>query len=319
MFNSTDIFETGWVYSYEWTWRDNGTWLAFLVYQSYASLIQVIRSLEHRRNTIFWIVMNFGMASNILGGLSGLVYLDCLTFNEDPAASCEPQRMVFHVFVILYYQISFSLLYYRKLKIVPDMVVRQGFLDAVILILCTGFLLAGNMSAFFMNEMDSFSFDLYSGIAAILVFLYFDLWFMFKITQLTMEKAQKWVIFQLTVRTGSIKLLYLVGSFSFRTWGGNHYTNTFWNMGYCLVSLAVIETLMSAQFLKLFKSQPDELKESLIPDQLPIQDTKNEGKRAWSDRPASPCDGERGDNNSNTSQGKTFKTDPYLIITRSSD
>ncbi|KAJ3231380.1 hypothetical protein HDU77_001118 [Chytriomyces hyalinus] len=46
--------------------------------------------------------------------------------------------------------------------------------------------------------------------------------------------------------------LYLVGSISYKTWGGNFYINILWNMGFYVLPLYSVDSVVSPKFLKLF-------------------------------------------------------------------
>ncbi|ORY37610.1 hypothetical protein BCR33DRAFT_721349 [Rhizoclosmatium globosum] len=123
----------------------------------------------------------------------------------------------------------------------------------IVLLVCISLNLAANLPCLYMDLTTCFNQDLYQAIAAGISFAYFDVWFLIVVARKTFEKGGKWEVLQLSALTGSITAIYLAGSVSYKShWGGNFYTNILWNMGYCILPLFCIDSVVSPKFLKLF-------------------------------------------------------------------
>ncbi|ORY33912.1 hypothetical protein BCR33DRAFT_723118 [Rhizoclosmatium globosum] len=246
--NITNIQTSGWVYTYTWAQRDNATWIAFQLLQLVTTLTLLVKSISLAKKSLFWVVLYFGLVSNLATSITGMYYLDCITFNMDPKADCTRRMRTTYVTAPFTFISSFWLLYYRKLNLCRD----PYFLDLVVFWICSIGTLTGHMPCLLPGLKNCFDFDLGTGIGALLAFLYFEIWFLIKISWMTMAPAKKWYICQLSLRTGCIKAVYVMGSISYRAWGGNFYTNEAWNMGYCIAPLMVIDSVMSPKFFDLF-------------------------------------------------------------------
>ncbi|ORY33911.1 hypothetical protein BCR33DRAFT_723117 [Rhizoclosmatium globosum] len=246
--NITSTQTSGWIYTYTWAQRDNATWIAFQALQLVITLTLFIKSTSLAKKTLFWAVLYFGLISNFATSIAGMYYLDCITFNMDPNADCTHRMRANYVSVPFTFVTSFWLLYYRKVMLCRDPI----YIDVVVFFLCSAGTLIAHMPCWFPGLKNCFGFDLGTGAGAFLAFVYFEIWFLVKISRMTMSPARKWYICQLSLRTGCIKAIYVLGSISYRTWGGNFYTNEMWNMGYCIAPLMVIDSVMSPRFFELF-------------------------------------------------------------------
>ncbi|KAJ3376975.1 hypothetical protein HDU80_003547, partial [Chytriomyces hyalinus] len=139
-----------------------------------------------------------------------------------------------------------------KYKVVPEKIGYTGAVDMVVLVACCSLNFAADVPCLYSDINTCFFQDVYQASAGALSFLYFDLWFLVCVTRKTFEKGGKWEVLQLCALTGSMTFIYLVGSISYKTWGGNFYTNILWNMGYCVLPLYCIDSVVSPKFLKMF-------------------------------------------------------------------
>ncbi|KAI9329441.1 hypothetical protein BDR26DRAFT_872383 [Obelidium mucronatum] len=200
--------------------------------------------------------------------ISGLFFIDCLLFNTHPDPNvCHRQLNACYVFEALCYLFSYYLLFFRKFIVVPsELFDKPGALDFFIMLICMGCSLALNVPCIYGDIVTCFNQDIYQAGACCLSFLYFEILFLVQVAGKTFEASsnsrkstsrttgrQKIEILQMCVLTGSIALVYLFGSLSYKSWGGNFYTNAMWNMGWCVLPLFCIQTVMSRRFMDLFK------------------------------------------------------------------
>ncbi|KAI8824713.1 hypothetical protein BJ741DRAFT_714884 [Chytriomyces cf. hyalinus JEL632] len=247
---------TGFVYVYVWSGLDNASWCAFLMYQLYYSFVILNEAALNHKPTFIWLIVFVAIACNMMASVSGFFLLDCFTFNLTPDPHiCDGKAHVYYFLGCVCYCIGFFLLFYRKLKVVPETIGYPGAVDLVVLLGCCGLNLAADVPCLYKDINTCFLQDVYQASAGGLSFLYFDAWFLVCVTRKTFEKGSKWEVLQLCALTGSMTLVYLAGSISYKTWGGNFYTNIIWNMGYCVLPLYCIDSVVSPKFLKLFAKE----------------------------------------------------------------
>ncbi|KAJ3239811.1 hypothetical protein HDU81_005309 [Chytriomyces hyalinus] len=243
---------SGWVYNYTWSNYDNCTWAAFLLYQMYYTLNLTNQFIFKFKKTPIWCVIFLALLSNLGSAASGAAFLDCLTFSQNPV--CEAQLHACYSFEALTFIFAYFLLFYRKYMLIPSTIlVCTGFTDVFILVLCISLSLALNVVCIYGDIEFCFGQDIYQSIACVLALVYFEIWFFYCVAVQTMEKSVKTDIFQLCSQTASMNVVYLIGSISYKTWGGNFYTNAMWNMGWCMLPLFSIQAVISRRFLRLFK------------------------------------------------------------------
>ncbi|KAJ3222411.1 hypothetical protein HDU81_009925 [Chytriomyces hyalinus] len=244
---------TGFVLVYAWGSLDNATWTAFLMYQLYYSLVILIEATLSHKRTFIWGIVFFAISCNIIAAISAFFLLDCDLFNLTPDPDvCDTPFRVYSFLGGICFCSGFFLLFYRKVKLVPERLGYRGALDFFVLLCCWALNLAAVVPCLFEDMNTCFNQDVYLASAGGLSFLYFDLWFLVCVTRKKFEKGSKFEVLQLSALTGSMTLVYLIGSISFKTWGGNFYTNTIWNMGYCMLPLFCVDSVVSPKFVKLF-------------------------------------------------------------------
>ncbi|KAJ3236880.1 hypothetical protein HDU81_010245 [Chytriomyces hyalinus] len=244
---------TGFVTGYPWGSLDNATWCAFLVYQLYYSFVILNEAALNYKLTFIWALVFSALAFNIMSAITGLYLIDCFIFNTTPDPHvCDYRMHIYYPIECMCFCLGFWLLFYRKYKVVPEKLGYPGALDVVVLMACCCLNLAADIPCLYSDITTCFLQDVYQASAGALSFLYFDVWFLVCVSRKTFEKGSKWEVLQLTALTGSVTFIYLVGSISYKTWGGNFYTNTIWNMGYCILPLYCIESVVSPKFLKMF-------------------------------------------------------------------
>ncbi|KAJ3230520.1 hypothetical protein HDU78_008288 [Chytriomyces hyalinus] len=247
---------TGFVTGYIWSGLDNATWCAFLMYQLYYSFVILNEAALNHKPTLIWAFVFLAIACNIAASISGFFLLDCFTFNLTPDPNiCNDKMHVYYFLECMCFCAGFFLLFYRKLKVVPETLGYPGAVDVVVLTACCALNLAADVPCLYSDINTCFLQDVYQASAGGLSFLYFDAWFLVCVTRKTFEKGNKWEVLQLTALTGSMTFVYLVGSISYKTWGGNFYTNIIWNMGYCVLPLYCVDSVVSPKFLKLFAKE----------------------------------------------------------------
>ncbi|KAI9349035.1 hypothetical protein BDR26DRAFT_852852 [Obelidium mucronatum] len=319
MNNSTQelVYQTtGWVYNYTWNGMDNSTWTAFLMYQLYLTFVLLNEALLNYKRVFIWILIFIAIASNFASSIAGFFLLDCLTFNEKDKNLCETRHHVYYFFTAICFNLGYTLLFYRKYKLVPDetlvMVVGwfpsgsfTGALDMLVLLVCCGLNIAATVPCLYKDLESCFDADIHQAIAASISFLYFEVWFIVSLFLRRVSETQGgagggggaaggvavsggsapniaagdveqdgtsvpqqqhhqqlkqqtstvvvnvWDILQLPLLTGSLTATYLAGSWSFKSWNGNFYTNLIWNMGYCLLPLYCIDAIVTPKFLKV--------------------------------------------------------------------
>ncbi|KAI9349030.1 hypothetical protein BDR26DRAFT_852845, partial [Obelidium mucronatum] len=247
----------GWTNSYTWSQIDNATWTGFLTLQLYCSLVLLNEAFFSHKKTLLWAIIFSSILSNMLGSISGFFLLDCLMFTGSESITCDTPLHVYYAFQAVIYLQTFWLLYYRKLKIAPEKLIKRGLLDTVILALSIASNLATNIPCMYSNIDYCFLQDVYQAGAVGLSFLFFDVWFLRQLMQKVYdaeEKRKKWDLLQTCLGTGGVSFVYLAGSISYKTFGGNFYTNILWNIGYCMVPLACVKSIMSPQFLKVISN-----------------------------------------------------------------
>ncbi|KAI8831335.1 hypothetical protein BJ741DRAFT_617347 [Chytriomyces cf. hyalinus JEL632] len=244
---------TGFITGYVWGGLDNATWCAFLMYQLYYSFVILNEAALSYKRTFIWALVFFAIACNVMASISGFFLLDCFTFNLTPDPHvCDERMHVYYALECVCFCLGFWLLFYRKFKVVPDKIGYPGALDMIVLVACCSLNLAADVPCLYSDITTCFLQDVYQASAGALSFLYFDVWFLISVSRKTFEKGNKWEVLQLSSLTGSITFVYLVGSISYKTWGGNFYTNIIWNMGYCVLPLYCIDSVVSPKFLKMF-------------------------------------------------------------------
>ncbi|KAI8827390.1 hypothetical protein BJ741DRAFT_630526 [Chytriomyces cf. hyalinus JEL632] len=247
---------TGFINGYIWGSLDNATWCAFLMYQLYYSFVILNEAALNYKQTFIWALVFFAIACNMMASVSGFFLLDCFMFDLTPDSHiCDRQMRVYYAFEGMCYCLGFWLLFYRKYKVVPDKLGYTGAVDMVVLVACCCLNLSKTVPCFYCEINTCFLLDVYQASAGALSFLYFDLWFLVCVMRKTFEKGSKWEVLQLCALTGSMTFLYLVGSISYKTWGGNFYTNLLWNMGFCLLPLYSVDSVVSPKFLKMFAKE----------------------------------------------------------------
>ncbi|KAJ3239516.1 WD repeat-containing protein 24, partial [Chytriomyces hyalinus] len=238
---------TGFVTRYIWSSLDNATWCAFLMYQLYYSFVILNEAALNHKQTFIWALVFFAIACNMMASISGFFLLDCTMFNLTPDPHiCDGQMHVYYALEGMCYCLGFWLLFYRKYKVVPEKIGYTGAVDVVVLVACCSLNLAKNVRCFYSDINTCFLQDVFQASAGALSFLYFDLWFLVCVMRKTFEGGSKWEVLQLCALTGSMTFLYLVGSISYKTWGGNFYTNILWN---------IVDSVVSPKFLKLFAKE----------------------------------------------------------------
>ncbi|KAJ3250957.1 hypothetical protein HDU77_006230 [Chytriomyces hyalinus] len=249
-----DVYPTtGFVTGYIWSSLDNATWCAFLMYQLYYSFVILNEAALNHKQTFIWALVFFAIACNMMASISGFFLLDCFTFNLTPDPHiCDGQMHVYYALECMCFCLGFWLLFYRKYKVVPEKIGYTGAVDMVVLVACCSLNFAADVPCLYSDINTCFLQDVYQAGAGALSFLYFDVWFLVCVTRKTFEKGSKWEVLQLCALTGSMTFIYLVGSISYKTWGGNFYTNIIWNMGYCVLPLYCIDSVVSPKFLKMF-------------------------------------------------------------------
>ncbi|KAJ3222410.1 hypothetical protein HDU81_009924 [Chytriomyces hyalinus] len=244
---------TGFITGYIWSSLDNATWTAFLMYQLYYSFVILNEAALNYKRTFIWALVFFAIACNIMASISGFFLLDCFTFNLTPDPHiCDSNMHVYYALECMCFCLGFWLLFYRKYKVVPEKLGYTGAVDLAVLLACCSLNLAADVPCLYSDINTCFLQDVYQASAGALSFLYFDVWFLICVTRKTFEKGSKWEVLQLCALTGSMTFIYLVGSISYKTWGGNFYTNVIWNMGYCVLPLYCCDSVVSPKFLKLF-------------------------------------------------------------------
>ncbi|KAI8611183.1 hypothetical protein BC830DRAFT_680826 [Chytriomyces sp. MP71] len=258
------VFQTtGFLAVYVWGNVDNATWCAFLMYQLYFTFVILNEALLNYKNTFIWALVFFALAANIATSIAGFFLLDCLTFSTNPDPNtCNSRLHAYYVLSAASFLSGFFLLYYRKIKVVPDTLVRTGALDAMVVVTSMGLNLAANLPCMYRDIGTCFLQDIYQAVACGITFVYFDVWFLIKVLGKSFAggaaasaggtAVKKAEILQLSSLTGSLTLVYLAGSVCYKTWGGNFYTNIMWNMGYCLLPLYCVDSIVSPKFLKIF-------------------------------------------------------------------
>ncbi|TPX74788.1 hypothetical protein CcCBS67573_g03952 [Chytriomyces confervae] len=247
---------TGFITGYIWSSLDNATWCAFLMYQLYYSFVVLNEAVLNHKQTFIWALVFFAIACNMMAPISGFFLLDCFMFNLTPDPHiCDGQMHVYYALEGMCYCLGFWLLFYRKYKVVPEKIGYTGAVDMVALVACCSLNLAKNVRCFYSDINTCFLQDVFQASAGALSFLYFDLWFLVCVMRKTFEGGSKWEVLQLCALMGSMTFLYLVGSISYKTWGGNFYTNILWNMGFCVLPLYSVDSVVSPKFLKLFAKE----------------------------------------------------------------
>ncbi|KAI8832254.1 hypothetical protein BJ741DRAFT_614834 [Chytriomyces cf. hyalinus JEL632] len=246
------ITESGWVYNYSWSHYDDCTWAAFLLYQLYYTLSLMNQFSYKFKRTAIWLVIFLALISNLGAAISGAAFIDCLTFSSNPV--CEAQLHACYSFEALTFMFAYFLLFYRKLMLIPSEFLSSGFVDTFVLLLCVALSLALNVVCIYGNIGFCFTQDIYQAVACSVAFFYFEIWFFYCVAVMTtMERRKKFDILQLCTQTASMNVVYLTGSISYKTWGGNFYTNAMWNMGWCMLPLFCIQAVISRRFLSHFQ------------------------------------------------------------------
>ncbi|KAI8619563.1 hypothetical protein BC830DRAFT_1103452 [Chytriomyces sp. MP71] len=254
MSNGTAADLTGWVWTkYVWTSNDNVTWISFFLYQLYYTFILLYRFHHSSKWTAVWKLMLTAICLNFGAALSGLVYLDCSTFNL--RGNCTIQRRITYIFELFLFLSSYILLWYRKSRVVASSLLQPGILDATVMVVCIICSLTANVPCIVSTIEFCFAMDVFQASGATISFIYFDLLYMFLVSKKSFTQKQKAQAFELSFVTGSMSAVYLLGSISYKTWGGNFYTNLLWNMGWCLLPLFSIESVMSPNFTKMFETK----------------------------------------------------------------
>ncbi|KAI8611184.1 hypothetical protein BC830DRAFT_1142306 [Chytriomyces sp. MP71] len=229
--SSVEYQTTGFLSVYVWGNIDNATWCAFLMYQLYFSFVVLNEALLNYKYTFIWALVFFALAANIATSIAGFFLLDCLTFSTNPDPNtCNSRLHAYYVLSSCSFMCGFGLLFYRKLKVVPEQLGKSGLIDMLVVITCCALNLAANVPCMYSDINTCFLQDIYQAVACGITFAYFDVWFLIKVTQKSFEKGSKGEILQLSALTGSLTVIYLVGSVCYKTWGGNFYTNILWNM-----------------------------------------------------------------------------------------
>ncbi|ORY37607.1 hypothetical protein BCR33DRAFT_721346, partial [Rhizoclosmatium globosum] len=261
MSDATVYPTTGWVYNYLWSNIDNATWTAFSMYQLYYSFVLLNEALLNYKYTVIWALVFGAIAVNIIAAIAGFFMLDCMTFNMyyvngiNPSA-CDSRVHAYYFFASLCFISGFALLYFRKVKVVPEKLGQAGVIDGVVVAACISLNLAANIPCLYTDITTCFNQDLYQAIATGISFVYFDIWFLVSLARKSFEGGTtNWDVFQLSLLTGSMTAIYLVGSICYKSWGGNFYTNILWNMGYCLLPLYCVDSIVSPKFLKIFNAR----------------------------------------------------------------
>ncbi|KAI9329440.1 hypothetical protein BDR26DRAFT_872382 [Obelidium mucronatum] len=257
---------TGWVYSYVWDNKDYASWAAYLGFQLFYCLYLTFEIPSKFKQTLIWFTIVFAVAVNIGAAVSAFFFLDCLMFNTNPdPATCGSQLHACYFFEAIAFLLSYILLFYRKYVLIPSQIFnRTGLLDSLVLLLCIALSLTLNVSCIYGDIDTCFNQDIYQASASVLSFVYFEIWFLYSVSIQSLQQQttssrrisgkQKLEIFQLSLLTGTMAFIYLVGSISYHTWGGNFYTNAMWNMGWCILPLLCIQTVISRRFLDIFKN-----------------------------------------------------------------
>ncbi|KAJ3127475.1 hypothetical protein HK100_009748 [Physocladia obscura] len=160
----------------------------------------------------------------------------------------------------------------------PSEFLYPGLVDFIVMLICIAGSLALNVVCIYGDIEFCFTQDIYQASACILSFLYYELWFLVKVGRMTYlgqnpdtmtttstkirTHQVKVEVFQLSLLTGSMALIYLAGSLSYKTWGGNFYTNAMWNLGWCMLPLLSVQSVMSKRFMSLFKAEQTGLVEA---------------------------------------------------------
>ncbi|KAJ3394913.1 hypothetical protein HDU84_005848 [Entophlyctis sp. JEL0112] len=245
---------TGWTYNYTWSSLDYATWAGCLLAQLFLTIPVINETLLGFKNAAIWMFVAIAIVLQYANVVANYFLLDCFIFGTDPdPAACDRQMHAAYVFNAVVFIAGFVLLFYRKLKVSPETLVRTGLIDFAVLLLCIALNLAANIPCMYSSLTICFNSDIFQAIAAGISFGFFDLWFMIKTMSNKYEKASRLEMAHICVSTGTMTVVYLVGSICYKKWGGNFYTNILWNMGYCLLPLLCIDSVVSPRFTNLFK------------------------------------------------------------------
>ncbi|TPX74784.1 hypothetical protein CcCBS67573_g03954 [Chytriomyces confervae] len=128
---------TGFVSVYVWSGLDNAS--CFVILNEAA--------LNHK-STFIWLIVFVAIACNMMASVSGFFLLDCLAFNLTPDPHiCDSKAHVYYFLECVCYCTGFFLLFYRKLKVVPEKIGYPGAVDLVVLLGCCGLNLAADLFA----------------------------------------------------------------------------------------------------------------------------------------------------------------------------
>ncbi|KAI8831358.1 hypothetical protein BJ741DRAFT_617423 [Chytriomyces cf. hyalinus JEL632] len=242
---------TGWVIeSYEWSNLDNATWITSILFKIYFTF-SLIRPLKtHYKKAVIWVIITAAIVINFAASISGIVFLDCLVFSAD-SSRCNVQLHVGYTLDGAAFLSGYVLLFYRKFCVVPSKLGRTGLVDLVVMLICMAFSLALNIPCICGDMSVCFGQDMFQAVAAGLSFVYFDMFYMIQISQYNIDRRRRNEALELSYATGGMAAVYIFGSVSYKTWGGNFYTNMLWNVGWCLWPVFAIKSVMSRKFVKL--------------------------------------------------------------------
>ncbi|KAJ3204075.1 hypothetical protein HDU82_006091 [Entophlyctis luteolus] len=237
---------TGWTYNYTWSNLDYATWSGCLLGQLFLTIPVITETLLNFKTTTIWAFVAVALILQYGDVIANYFMLDCLMFGSDPNA-CTSAMHGAYVLNSLVFIAGFILLFYRKLKVAPEIIFKDGLLDICVLLACIA-----NVPCMYSDLDTCFNADIFQAVGTGICFAYFDLWFLIKVMQKKFERGSRLEVAQVCISTGTITVVYLAGSICYKSWGGNFYTNILWNMGYCFLPLLCIDSVVSPRFTQMF-------------------------------------------------------------------
>ncbi|KAJ3208945.1 hypothetical protein HDU82_001667 [Entophlyctis luteolus] len=130
---------TGWTYNYTWSSLDYATWAGCLLAQLFLTIPVINETLLGFKNAAIWMFVAIAIVLQYANVVANYFLLDCFIFGTDPdPAACDRQMHAAYVFNAVVFIAGFVLLFYRKLKVSPETLVRTGLIDFAVLLLCIG-------------------------------------------------------------------------------------------------------------------------------------------------------------------------------------